>query len=123
MAQVWLHRATLNQLHSVAPADLPEPRANYIEEPDLSTVAGFAPKFWIVTGDVVSLMDQAARDAVDAAEELVRLDSVADELERTQSILRGFAEVMLDEINLLRDEHNLPPRTLRQLRNAVRGKL
>ena len=123
MAQVWLHRTTLRQLRSIAPADLPEPQANYIEEPDLSAVVGFAPKYWIVTGDAVTLMDAVARAAVDAAEDMVTLNSIADQLEEQRTVMRGFAEVVLDEINSLRALHGRPARTLRQLRNAVRGKL
>jgi len=123
MAQVWLHRTTLRQLHSVSPADLPSPRTEWIEEPDLSAVTGFAPKYWIIAGDVVTLMGAAARAAVDAAEDVVTLNSIADQLEEQRTVMRGFAEVVLDEINSLRALHGRPARTLRQLRNAVRGKL
>lgn len=99
------------------------PPQDWIINPDLSAVRGFDPKYWSVTGDTVSLLSQAERDAIDAAEETARLDSIADELTQTQSILRAFAEVVLDEFNTLRSEHSLAPRTLSQLRNAVRGKL
>lgn len=119
----WAHRTTKQVLDSVSPASLPEPLANYISEPDLSAVDGFASKYWIITGDVISLMDQAARDVVDAAEDSDRLDAIADELTQTRSILKAFAEVMLDQLNSLRAEHGLPAATLAQLRNAVRGKL
>lgn len=123
MAQVWLHRTTLRQLHSVSPADLPSPRTEWIEEPDLSAVTGFAPKYWIVTGNTITLMSATARAVVDAAQDSSELDVIANQLEETRSILRGFAEVMLDEINSLRGLHGRQPRTLRQLRNAVRNKL
>lgn len=115
----WVHRTSKQLLDSVSPASLPEPQVNYISEPDLSAVAGFPEKYWIITGDVISLMSQAERDAVDAALEGAQLDSIADELTN----MRAFAEVVLDEINDLRGEHSLQPRTLAQLRNAVRSKL
>jgi hypothetical protein len=49
-------------------------------------------------------------------------DAVVKELE-TMKILRAFSLVMLDEINLLRDQHALPARTVAQLKAAVRAKL
>ena len=121
----WLHRTTKQFLNSVASADLPEAQANYIEEPDLSAVTGQPNKYWEITGDVISLLDQTARDAVDDAVDTVQLDAVADELTRTRTIMRAFAEVVLDEINILRADMSPPgaPRTLAQLRNAVRSKL
>ena len=101
----------------------PLSNADWIHAPDLSAVTGFASKYWIVTGDVVSLMDQATRDAIDATAETIQLDAIADELTQARTILRAFAEVVLDEINLLRAQHSLPARTLAQLRTAVRSKL
>ena len=63
----WLHRTTKQELRSVSSASLPEPQANYIENPDLSAVVGWPNRYWLVTGDVVSLVDQATRDSIDAA--------------------------------------------------------
>ena len=121
----WLHRTTKQVLNSVPSAELPEAQANYIEEPDLSAVVGQPSKYWTITGDVVSLLPQAERDAIDAAEDTAALDAIADELEQVRTLTRAFAEVVLDEINTLRSKviPPLPARTLTQLRNAVRGKL
>ena len=120
---LYIHRSTFQRLPSTSPASLPEPEANYVMDPDESAIAGWPSKYWILTGDIFTLMDQAARDAVDAAEDIARLDNIADELDQTQSIMKAFAEVVLDEINILRGEHALTPRTLAQLKAAVRGKL
>jgi hypothetical protein len=68
----WLHRATKAQLRSVASADLPEARANYIEEPDLSAVLGQPVKYWQIAGDAVTLMSRTDMAAADAAEVAVR---------------------------------------------------
>ena len=116
-----VNRTTRQYRKSVNTPDFPV--IDWIINPDVSAVIAFPNKYWVITGDLVSLMDQTARDAVDAAEESARLDSVADELDRTQTIMKSFAEVVLDEINNLRGQHGLNPRTLAQLKNAVRNKL
>jgi hypothetical protein len=64
----WLHRTNKDFLRSVAEADLPEPSANYIEEPDLSGVAGIPDKCWNIAGDVITEMSAPEKAAVDAAE-------------------------------------------------------
>jgi hypothetical protein len=97
-----------------------------IWKPDLSDVAGFATKYWVVAAypdDSVSLMDQAARDAVDAAELSAQLDSIADEIGTGVQYDRAFALVVLDEINALRTAATLPMRTAAQLKTPVRNKL
>lgn len=119
----YLHRTTKEYLVSVGESDLPEAEANYIYQPDLSAVAGQPSKYWVITGDVVSLADQATRDAIDAANDQSVLDGIADELDETRTIMRAFAEVVVDEINLLRAGHGLAARTLAQLKSAVRQKL
>ena len=119
----WIHRTSKQLLVSVPSADLPESQANYIEEPDLSAVSGQPNKYWVITGDVVTLMDAGAQAVVDAALAEAQADATANELDATQSIMKAFAEVLVDEINLLRAEHALAARTLAQLKTAVRGKL
>jgi hypothetical protein len=119
----WLHRTDKRLLNSIAEADLPEPVVNYIEEPDMSAVAGEPSKYWIITGDVITLMDQTARDALDAAEDTAQLDAISDELDQARTIMRAFAEVMLDQVNALRADHGRAALTLAQLKTAVRGKL
>ena len=63
----WIHRTDKRVLPSVAPADLPEPIGNYIEEPDLSALSGVPVKYWLITGDTVEEMNPAEKAAVDAA--------------------------------------------------------
>ncbi len=120
MANV-LNRTTKQYLRSVNDPDYPT--ATWIHNPDLSAVTGFDAKYWIITGDVVTLMDQAARDAVDAAELETAKDLISDQLDAAMTITRAFAEVILDEINVLRGQHSLSARTLAQLKTAVRDKL
>jgi hypothetical protein len=120
---LWVHRTTFQVLGSTAEADLPEAVANYVEEPDLSAVASWDSKYWELAGDVFSLADQATRDAIDAAELTAESDLIADQLDATQTIMRAFSLVVLDELNTLRAQHSLPDRTAEQLKTAVRGKL
>ena len=119
----YLHRTTKQYLTSTSPASLPEPEANYIEDPDLSPVAGFPSIYWIITGDIVSLMDQAARDAVDAANLIASRDALADELDRAETFMRAFALIVMDELNILRGQHGLADRTPAQLKTALRNRL
>lgn len=119
----WLHRTTKRQLRSVASADLPEAIANYIEEPDLSAVVGQPVKYWLITGDVVSLVDVATQLAIDAALLVATRDALANDIDRNESFMKAFALVVLDEFNNLRSQHGLSPRTIAQLKNAVRSKL
>lgn len=119
----WLHRTTKQYLKSIASADLPEAQANYIEEPDLSAVEGQPVKYWNISGDTVSLLDQASRDAVDAAELSAQRDATADEIDTPESYSKAFALVVLDEINLLRSNAGLSTRTAQHLKTAVRNKL
>jgi len=38
-------------------------------------------------------------------------------------LTRAFVEIVMNEINILRAEHSLPPRTLKQLKNAIKKKI
>ena len=120
MASV-LHRTTKRYLESVDPVQ--HLVADWIHFPDLSAVAGFPKQYWIINGDAVSLMDQSARDAVDAANVLSRREGVFAEMDDIESLIRATAVVVRDEINLLRTEHGLPLRTLAQVRSGIRSKL
>ncbi len=120
MASV-LNRTTKQYLSSVNTPDYPV--AQWIINPDLAAVSSQPVKYWTITDDTVTLISQAARDAIDAQEDSDRLDSISDQLDQNQSIMRAFTEVVLDEINTLRAQHSLAARTLSQLKTAVRGKL
>ena len=63
-------------------------------------------------------LDQGVKDAAkDAAD-----DEASDFTVQMDKLLKAFALVVLDEINLLRAEAGLPARTGAQLRAAVRNK-
>ena len=120
----WLHRTTKQFLKSVPSGELPEAQTNYIEEPDLSAVAGFPSIYWIITGDVISLMTQTERDAVDAAALSATRDAlVAEEVDGLEVVLRQLVKLIVSELNILRSQHGLPDRTLAQVRNQLRSAL
>ena len=88
----WIHRTTKQVLKSVAAADLIEPAGAYIEEPDLAAVAGQPTKYWVISGDVVSLVDGTTQAAIDAAEqadaEVAELSAVGAALDAAE-VLTG----------------------------------
>jgi len=120
MANV-LNRTTKVYLESVNTPDYPD--TDWIINPDLSAVAGWPAKYWIITGDVVTLMDASARATVDADELAAQRDALVAQMDQVESYTRAFALVVLDEINNLRALHSLADRTIAQLKNSVRNKL
>lgn len=120
----YLHRTTKQYLQSISPNDLPEPEANYIYMPDLSAVQGVPSKYWVITGDVVSEMTQPEKDAVDAALLDAQRDAeMAAQLDNLESVMRQVVILMVDEINILRQQHALADRTLAQVRNQLRNNM
>lgn len=120
MANV-LNRTTKQYLESVNTPDFNP--VDWIINPDLSQVTGFSSKYWSISGDTVSLLSQAERDALDLSELEVSRDQIVDQLDDLEDILRAFAQVVVDEINILRQQHTLPDRTLQQLKTAIRNKM
>lgn len=96
MADV-LHRTTREYLKSVHEPNYPV--QDWIINPDLSNVTGYSSKYWIVTGDVVTLMDQGQRDAVDSVELIARRDAEAGQFQNVEGVLRAFMLIVLDEFN------------------------
>ena len=119
-----LHRTTKELKRSVNTPDFP--KADWIINPDLAAVSGFPPKHWAIAGDTVRLMSPAARDAVDAQEEA---DAVTEDRAENKArigderALKALAFAVMDEINILRQQHNLADRTPTQLVAAIRAKV
>jgi general stress protein CsbA len=120
MASV-LNRTTKVYLASANTPDYPV--AEWIIEPDMSAVVGYPSKYWVITGDIVSLMPVEEREAVDFNEMQIARDSTANRMDNIEDIIRALALATLDEINNLRSLHSLAPRTGAQLKTAVRNKL
>ena len=133
MQNNWLHRTLPIIYQNVDAADMAAiyggdfsayaSNATWIYDPDLTAVIGFPIKYWIITGDVVTLMNQAARDVVDAALLEDSRNNTAAELDDVENILRAFMLIVLGEINVLRVNDGLGERTVAQLKVAIRNSL
>ena len=103
----YVHRATKAYYQSMSPNKLPDlPLTNYIEDPDFSNVTGYPSIYWITypfPNDTIDLMDQAARDAVDAQILSDQRDAIIAELDNTQEIGRQSLRRVLLELNILRE--------------------
>ena len=76
-----------------------------IYQPDFTAVTGFHSKYWVTQAfpdDTISLLDAAARAAIDAAELSARRDERADIIDTPEQYERDFALIVMDEINDLR---------------------
>ena len=92
-----VNRTTNQYLRSVHEPDYP--LVDWLHDPDLSAVTGYGSQYWVITGDVVTLMDQAARDAVDAQILSDTRDAIANELDQLEGGLRALTGSILDELN------------------------
>lgn len=108
------------------PDGTPNGNAEWILNPDLSAVAGFPTQYWIITGDIVTLMSQTEMDVIDA--DIVAAADLADKISEkarmdVEKVLIAFATVVKDEINILRAQHSLAGRTLAQLKTAIKNEI
>lgn len=144
MASV-LNRTTKTYLESANTPDYPV--AEWIINPNMAAVEGYPSKYWVINGDIVTLMSQQGMDSVDAAELDATRDMTASRVDSIEDIIRAIGWTLLDEVNLhastvtaLLDAidastslsdlktraasiNNLPQRTMTQVKNAVRSKL
>jgi len=123
MANV-LHRTTKQYLQSLNTPDYPV--LDWIINPDLSSVGIFQSRYWIITGDVVTLMDQAGRDVVDAdilAEGEIASKIATKATYMAQRDLKALALIIMDELNILRAFHSLSDRTPSQIKAAYDNKV
>ena len=115
----YLHRTTKAYLRSFSPNELPEPLVNYIEDPDLSAVVGVPSRYWIITGDVITEMSQAEKDAVDAALTSAARDAVIQaEIDNIEAVMRQLVKMIVSEINILRQQFNTTTAEVPQLTNT-----
>ncbi len=94
------------------------PNASELEVPDVTQAALDA-----AFADYIANQVDRDNDFADklANQETDRVRNTFDDDERR--LLRAFAELLVDELNTLRAFHGLAPRTLAQLRTAIRNKI
>lgn len=100
--------------------------ADWIINPDLSAVAGQPNKYWLINGDVVTLASPAERTVIDDALAATRAAKDKEEEKNrfdNERVLKAFAELVLDQFNVLRAIEGLPDLTFAQLRTAIRDKI
>lgn len=110
----WIHRTNKTTLVSVPEADLPEPVANYIEDPVLPAVPS---KYWNIVGKDVLEMSQGEKDAVDATEKAVRDTAEIDSYDNP--LLR----VILEKLNVLEIRDGITPTTMDAAKAEAKAKL
>jgi len=76
-----LNRVTKELKRSANTPDYPV--ETHIHSPNLNAVAGWPSIYWIITGDVVTLMTPPERAAVDSAIDETRKDSLSANLDKT----------------------------------------
>ena len=120
----YLHRLTKQFLTSTSPADLVEPAANYIMDPDMSAVAGQPSIYWIITGDVVTLQDAAAMAATDAVVAALRL--LTTQVESQAPLAIGPDEIgmrLRAVVELFNKRDNFNTTRIVELQNRVQAML
>ena len=105
-------------------------QSNTLINPASGVPGGVAMKFLKVVGSDVVEMSQAEKDSIAAEEAAALIVSVRggaksslDQFESYGLLLRALADIIKDEINILRAEHGLADRTLAQLRTAIKNRI
>ena len=83
-------------------------------------------KYWKIVGDDVTLMSPTEKDAEDArlADELLDVQRAGYKATADiDKLFKAFAKILVDEINILRANDGLTPRTFTQLKNAIKSQI
>jgi len=102
------------------------PVVDWFINPDVSAVAVISRRYWKrPLADPVLEMTQAEKDAVDAAQTAsdTAADRVTNKGHLDVRVAKAFAKLLLDEINILRAQHALAPRTVAQLRTVLENEI
>lgn len=124
----YVHTTTLDLYRS----QWPQPAGTVeLTRAEYNAASAIPHKYRKWTGSAVAEMTQAEKDAVDAALEAARIAALRTDADANLSvnrddrslIIRALAKTILDEINILRAEHALAPRTFAQMVTAVKNKI
>ncbi len=132
----WIHRTKMTYIERSSPRAMEAnyglsfvdaqgaaiSNAEWIYNPDMSAVTGVPAKYLVITGDVVTEMSQAEKDAVDTAiltaQREAAVNAMIDSLEGD---LRQLVRLIISELNILRAQHGLPDRTMAQFKSQIRN--
>lgn len=124
----YVHTTTLDLYRS----QWPQPAGTVeLTRAEYNAASAIPPQYRKWSGSAVKEMTQAEKDAVDAALEAARRAALRTEADANLSvnrddrslIIRALAKTILDEINILRAQHSLTPRTFSQMVTAVQNKI
>ena len=123
MANV-LNRTTLKFVTSV---DTTAPGfiiADWVIGPDMAAVEGVPRRYWVLTGDAVTVMDQTTRDAVDAA---LLAQAIADDREQQKArleerLFKAFAIFVVKQMNKL-EAGTFVTLTAQSARDAIKAEV
>ena len=116
-----LHRTTKQYLTSVKTHQ--HPLVDWIPDPDMSAVTGQPSYYWKITGETVSLMNQAEQDVVDLARRNAYLVTVEDFLDERSSAQGAYNTLLFKELNKLRVKNGDSPYSLAQLKTSLRNEV
>ena len=107
-----------------------EKRTDVLINPDLEAVKGISPKYLKHDKGKIVQMTEAEKTAQDTADlntekqnRRSAADTTLDSKDELGMVMRAFMEIVLNEINLLRDQAGLTPRTGAQLKTAIKNKI
>lgn len=102
------------------------PISEWIINPDISSVKDFNRKYWIISGDIVSLMTQEQRDSVDTQQ---LADFTANEKTEQKTrvdvdrLIVAVVKVFTDEINVIRESAGAGTRTYSYMKTKIKGEI
>lgn len=122
MADV-INVADLRYLSSVNTPDYPEPEWKH--NPDMSAVSFVAQRYWVwsTANERPEPMSQSAQDAVDASILTAELDAEIQQVDDTKDIIRAMSQLMISELNAIKDGATRDTWTLATFRTALRDYL
>lgn len=120
-------------LQVLASANTPDftGRTDVVINPDLSALEGIVPvRYWKHSAGLIveyTTAEKTQQDSDEAAAEDTAVREAAkaglEGFVENPLLLRALADIIKDEINILRALHGLPDRTLSQLRTAIQNKI
>lgn len=108
-----LNRVTKKLIKSVN--TLNYPASDWIINPDLTSVSAYPSKYWVITGDVVTLMDAATRSSLDASLLSAENNLLASNLDR---VIKAIVSALNDGSFVTNSNY-----TNKQIKTIIRSKL